>query len=125
MVVRSAEMETDNTQLVWPEKVLTTPPVCRSQSLTVLSLLPDTSEVPSDVKVRLFTPCVCPERMAAWLPVTALRMMISPGPDPIAMVLFQYERAHVGLSNKTVREHIPHPAEGPLTTFTVNGSTVL
>ena len=33
-------------------KVLTTPPVCIFQSLVVLLLLPDTSDVPSGEKVR-------------------------------------------------------------------------
>ena len=64
IVVESTEMETDQTQSEWPEKVFTTPPVCTSQSLTVSSLLPDTSEVPSDEKTTQYTGCVCSERMS-------------------------------------------------------------
>jgi len=37
--------------------------------LTVSSLLPDTSDVPSSEKVRDLTEPVCPERTATWLPV--------------------------------------------------------
>jgi hypothetical protein len=56
---------------VWPEKVLIAPPVCISQSLTVLSSLPDTSDLPSDEKTTDSTSSVCPERIAVWLPVIA------------------------------------------------------
>ena len=87
IAVESAEMETEKTQCVWPKKVLTTPPVCISQSLTVLSELPDTSEAPLEEKTTQFTLPVCPGRTADWLPVIALRIMISPGLDPTAMLL--------------------------------------
>ena len=117
-MVKSGKMETDQTLVVWPEKVFTTPPVCISQSLAVQSLLPDTSNLPSDEKVRQFTSSVCPERTAAWLPVIALRLIISPFLDPTTMVPFQYERLHMQLSNETVWEHVPHPAGSPLTTLT-------
>ena len=70
-----------------------------------------------DEKVRQSTPCVCPKRTATWLPAIASKMMISPFPNPIAMVLFQYEKAHGTLSNETVWEHVPHSDLGPLTTL--------
>ena len=118
IVVQSDEMETERTQWVWPQKVLITPPVCTSQSLRVLSLLPDTSDVPSGEKVRDLTQLVCPERTATWLPVIALRMMMFPDRNPTARVSFQCAKDCGVFINATVREHVPHPAGTPLTTLT-------
>ena len=65
--------------------------------MMVVSLLPDTSNVPSDEKVRDCKLSVCTERTAVWLPVSALKVMISPSVVLVAMVLFQYARADVNL----------------------------
>ena len=89
IIVQSAEIETDQTSLVWPWKVLITPPVCTSQILTVSSSLPDTSNVPSSEKVRQNTHLACPENAAAWLPVILSRMVISPDSKPTAIISSQ------------------------------------
>ena len=95
IVVQSTEMETDQTHPLGPENVFIAPPVCTSQSLAVLSSLPDTSKVPSGEKVRQFTSPVCPERTAFWLPVITLRIMIFLGLAPTAIMLFRNERVGV------------------------------
>src|ERR1700679_2334544 len=90
-MVESAEMETEEIPDFWPDMVLIAPPVCVSQSLMVLSLLPDTRSSPFVEKVRDQTDSLCPERTPAWLPVIAFRRTISPDDKPTARVLFQYE----------------------------------
>ena len=117
ILAESGEIETECTQCVWPWKVLTTPPVCISQSLTVLSLLPDMRDLPFDEKVTDLAQPVCPERAVIWLPVIVLKMVIFPDLDPTAMVLFQYESASPCMSNETVREHDPHSDFAPLITL--------
>ena len=77
-MVLSAEMDTELTQLVWPWRVVATPPVWTSQSLMVLSLLPDASNEPSDEKARDCTQSVCQESLSVWLPVSALRLIMPP-----------------------------------------------
>ena len=114
IAVQSGEMETERTRWLWPWKVLITPPVWTSQSLTIISSPPDADNIPSSEKVRALTKSVCPERTATWLPVIPSRMIMSK-PKPIAMVSFQYAREN-GLSlRKMVRKHVPHSARTPLT----------
>ena len=125
IAVKSAEMETDQTRSEWPKKVLTIPPVCVSQSLTVLSKLPDTSEVPSDEKTTHLTYSVCPERTVDWLPVIELRTIMSPDSDPAAMLLPKCDMVDMGLLNRVVREHTPHSTGCPLTTFSIGGASTI
>jgi hypothetical protein len=117
-MVESAEMETDRTFSLWPRKVLIIPPVCISQSLMVLSSLPDARNTPSDEKVTDLTLSVWPERTPAWLPVTAFKITMSQEVRPTAMVSFQYEMASGLEFKETVREHAPHPAGSPLMILT-------
>ena len=118
-------METDITVDLWPQSVLITPPVCTSQSLTVLSLLPDTNNIPSDEKVEHLTQFVCPEKTAVWLPVTASKMMTLLDSWQIATVLFQHEIDSGSQLRDTVREHFPHPGGAPVTTLTALRSSAL
>jgi hypothetical protein len=111
-------METERTQVAWPLKVLTTPPVWVSQRLTVVSLLPDTRNVPSNENATDLTQSVCPERTDVQIPVIASRIMMSPDCKLTAMRSFQHARACGISSNETVREHDPHFAWSPLTTIT-------
>jgi len=58
IMVQLDEIETEQMKSVWPWKVLIIPPVWTSQRLMVLSWLPDTSNLPSDEKVRDLTQSV-------------------------------------------------------------------
>src|ERR1700753_3010505 len=117
IIAESNEMETEVTLSEWPEKALTTPPVCVSQSITILSLLPDAANFPSDEKQTEVTQSLCPKRTAVWLPVIPSRRMISLK-DPTAIMLFQNERPCKLFPNETVCEQASHPAGSPLTTLT-------
>ena len=107
-------METERTLSLWPEKVLIIPPVCRSQSLMVLSLLPDASNASFDEKATDLTMLLCPERIHVWLQVMAFMIRMFPDCRPTATVLLQYEAVDGLASNAIVREHAPHSAASSL-----------
>ena len=93
-MVQSGEIETDKTNLVWPWKVLMTPPVWMSQRMTVLSPLLDTRNVPSNEKARELTIPVWLESADVEIPVITSRIVIFPDLKPTATRSFQHARAH-------------------------------
>ena len=119
MASGSGEMETEwgRWELLW--NVLMTPPVWISQSLTVLSLLPDTSDFPSNEKARDVTPSVCPEKIDPRVPVIVSRVTMSPELKPTTTISLWHARASGKWSNGTTREHVPHLSRQPLTTLIV------
>ena len=71
-MVPSDEMAVETTGVL-PPKVLMTPPVCTSQNLTILSLLPETSSGPSGGDARGNIMFLWPERTDVLIPVIASR----------------------------------------------------
>jgi len=95
-----------------------------SQSLMVLSKLPDTSKVPSNEKIRDLTQLVCPERTDTQVPVTVSRIMILPELKPTT-IFPHHARLSAELWKETVRKQVPHVAERPVTTLTLGESSEL
>ena len=84
----------------------------------VLSLLPDTTSVPSAEKARDITLAVCSERTDLRVPVIASWTTISPELSPDAMISFLHAKASKVCSNEATREDVPHLSGRPLTTLT-------
>lgn len=117
MMAVFGEIDTDLTQLR-SRNVLMTPPVWISQSLMALSLLPDTSNLPSGENAREVTLSVCPERVDLLVPVIASSIVMSPESSPTAMLSFRHTRAFGLWRKETSRVHFPHLSRRPLTTVT-------